>query len=198
MCDNIDNMVNKPLAIAMYLQGFSLGNIGKEFGVSRQRIWQIVKKHYSSISNDLKERNKPKPGMGWCIPNPSEKYVYSKLRRRGYNPKYLDYCNTADLMVGNKRVQIKYRSLPTYKGNNAYYHFNYLTEKIKPDVYVFVCGNLVKPLCYVVSGEKIDKDSMSISVEPKSRKTKRFRRNHLEKWSIIKTIKDPLDIPCML
>lgn len=192
-------MVNKSLAIAMYIQGFSLSKIGEEFGVSRQRVWQIIKKHYSSITSDIKGREKPRPGEDWCIPIASEKYVYSKLKRRGYKPEYLSYCNTADIVANGNKIQVKYRSNPVHRGKDSYYYsFNYLTEKVKPDIYVFVCGNLNNPISYIVPGKDINTDSLNIPETPKSKTTKKFKRNYLEKWSIIKEKQHLLDIRCML
>lgn len=176
-------MVNKPLAVAMYLQGFGLTDIGREFGVSRQRVWQIIKREYQPLLfNGLQKKNIRATSV---MPRPEEKYVMRQLQKRGLEPRFLGYNLPADIAIGEKTIQVKYRRKPSHH-KGTYFHFNFLTEKEKPDFYIFVCGNLVHPICFIVSGQEINSDSLSVPDIPKSKKTKRFYRKYKDNWAILK------------
>jgi hypothetical protein len=105
----------------LYNRGDTLVDIGRSYGISRQRVWQIIK-----CQPKLKRRcdfdNKWKPH-----PSKSEIYIAELLRKKGHKVKYNGYAGGYDLLVDKKiRVEVKSR---ISRGKLNYALFNYLDTR---------------------------------------------------------------------
>jgi len=171
--------------VRLYEKGDALAEIGKKFGISRQRVWQIVK--FSKNGNyEKKDQRFLIPGD--CINSrPSETYVLGKLSRMGVKAKAMPYNHWFDLDVNGLAVEIKSRTKPTKRYDDSKlleWKFSNTSSKMRPDFYIFVCGNLNKrSTCYVVPGNKVGV-SFSIPVNPHYERVKRKYEKYKENWSV--------------
>ena len=96
-------MVDKNIALELYNQGYTLQKIGDRFNVSRQRIWQILKRNYALIKN-----HHEKKAIYNSNSRPSELYMIGKLFKLGYKVEPQPYNHPFDFLVNGKKVEMKY------------------------------------------------------------------------------------------
>lgn len=173
----------------LYRQGDTLISIGNRFGISKQRVWQIIKPRYQELADDGVDR------PHHCERNtttsrPAELYVYGKLKSLGVDFQPTNYCAPYDAIVNGKKVEIKHRSLPKrtkIEGHDYwFYNFNYLKPKTPIDCYIFVCGDLNRsPKCYIYEASKV-KNYKRIPSQHLYKGTSRRYKEYLERWDKLK------------
>jgi hypothetical protein len=177
--------------IKLYELGTSFREIGEQFGISKQRVWQILKLKWGDYDN----RNHKISNV--CNNTPSELYVFGRFSVLGFKFTPMPYNHSFDVVVEGKRVEIKYKSRPSHQIIRGCvqnkYKFNYLKDKVNVDFYIFVCGELNhNPKCYIYRGDEV---GMTLGIPEKFiYKAYENRYNkHLENWDQIKSI-SPIDI----
>jgi hypothetical protein len=166
-------MVKVEEAIYMYNAGIPLSRIGNYFGVSRQRVDQVLKRYKGIVPIKRRERKLNKVAV-----NPSEEYVIGKLRAMGLHVDPQPYTAPFDLLVEGKRVEVKHRKVSDDNNGYPQYKFLQCSRRIELDYFVFVCGDLSDARCYIVPATNV-KDSYTISVIYRNWSDK---IQYLEKW----------------
>lgn len=166
-------MIDRAVTLNLYNTGVPLSEIGRMFGVSRQRIWQVIK----PLSQGAVKRYP----LGTKVHSTKEEErVYKLLVRKGFDVKKQDYNAPFDLLVNGKKVEIKYRSCPDIHNGSPFYKFNYLKGRENIDFYIFVCGEFDENI-YIVPNEVVGK-TYQISSDPKNKQAKRKSRLYQENW----------------
>lgn len=174
-------MIDKTEALRRYNNGEKLREIGLFFGVSKQRIWQVVKssegitrEHRKCFNNTLVENLRP-----------DEKYVFDKFFSLGIKVETTGYNEVFDLLIKKKRVQIKFMSNCDKDG---FFRFHGIKECGYIDFYVFLCGPLEKCNAFIVDSKDINGQScLSISAIPRYKKSYRFHKKNKNRWNKIAT-----------
>lgn len=164
-------MVNRDIAFKMYNDGATLQEIGNRFGVSRQRINQIINSTYDTQGH---RRTYTAPS-----PNASEEYVFQKLQSLGYKVEHTNKQSPYDLLLNDKiRVEVKYRS----HGEKAYYRIHQLKPN-RFDVLIFIAGD--QDVAYIIPSSECGR-FLTIPVNPifKTRKQRKYRNN----WNLLKSL----------
>lgn len=169
------------MVIKMHDDGKTLQEIGKAFDISRQRVWQILKKECFVIKNYHKKTYIK-------IHNtPSEIYIIGKLTLLGFNVKSQPYNHYFDLLVNNKKIEIKYRKSAKFNGSAYYYSFQDL-KPVKPiDLFIFMCGKIGVEKFFIVPSDKVN-NTFNIAVFPKKYSQKIIHNRYLENWDLLNTI----------
>lgn len=172
-------MTRKEKIVLLYKSGATLEAIGKVFGISKQRVWQILKNHSCNRRGKL---------AGKVNPREAEKITYEKLKKKGYDVKCQGYSEEFDLLINDKlRVEVKHR-----RGKNkAYVLFHYL-DGVRSDVHVLLVGKLGKHLTYIIPSREFNGGkSLSLPVNPKV--NTKIQRKFKENWGIIREELDFLE-----
>lgn len=172
-------MINVNVAIKLHNDGFSNVYIGELFNVSRQRIWQVLKR------NGVKLIGKKKVS-GTVHNNSSELYILKILKQKGFVVKRQGYNNDYDFLVNNKKVEVKYRSKGVLSRNKRtpYFDFNNLKMIEKIDFYIFICNKIPNTKIFIVPCNKV-KNTFGMSLKPFSKKTKLRYNMYLERWDYL-------------
>ena len=172
---SIDNSLRSATIILDYSNGKTIAQIGRENNISRQRVWQIVKKFYQDLRLTRFHRGN---NSNLIRTRPEEMYVIKKLERRGIKVVPQSYSSPFDLLVGHKKkVEIKYLS----KAINGYYRYKYLKGRVGVDFYIFIA----KDSFFIVPSKSVE-NFVNIPETPKIRKTKRFYRKYKDNWSALR------------
>ncbi len=169
-------MVNKDEALKLYNEGETLQFIGDKFNVSRQRIWQVLK----PFNKDITYQHRDYTMRVTKNPRPEEIFIANKLKKLGLNVEFQSYNNYFDLLVNNKKVEIKYRTIPVKKNDttNLYYEFIYNVSKDIIDFYIFIVGKLPNSDFYIIPSNKTKKHFV-VPVSPRYKtKKNRFYKNN--------------------
>lgn len=176
-------MASHIAVLEMYNKGYPLSYIGRVFGVSRQRIWQIVKNNLTKV--DTKKRDEPRAQKQ--NPRDEEVVIIRKLNKQGIDAYPANYNSPYDIFLkSGKTIEVKRRTKTIKKGGSYYWSFNYLFGKEKPDYCVLICIDGKKINYFIVPGEQITSSHINISTDPKNKNTRRFYKKYLDKWSNIK------------
>lgn len=173
-------MIDRTLLTELYYSNETYDQIGKRFGVSRQRIWQAVKKldlqpRIDSRLNSL--TSKP-------APRPEEKAVAKILRKQGLKVTHMGYNAPYDLLVNGQAVEVKHRKNASKGDNTArnYYSFSNTNNRVHVDFYIFICGKLSSAKFYVYPSRLISRHK-NIPEAPKN-KTKNLKYENA--WYLLK------------
>lgn len=166
-------MIDRAVTLNLYNSGVPLSEIGNMFGVSRQRIWQIVKPFSQSVIKRYPPGTKEHSTK-------EEQFIYDLLIKKGFVVKKQDYNAPFDLLVNGKKVEIKYRSKPDLHEGSLFYKFNYLKGREDVDFYIFICGKIIENI-YIVPNEKV-RQTYLISANPHNKQAKRKARLYKENW----------------
>lgn len=162
--------------IQLYHKGLTYNEIGKEFGVSRQRIQQILstKKIRRREINSNKTTN----------PTPSEILVAKKLKELGHFVKHMPYNYPYDMFVDRKiKIEVKYRkSLYKRKGIKSCYRINLYEKDF--DFLVVVLKSLEDPIFYIFSRKQVG--GSTLNIVGNTLNYSKYQKNNLERWDIIK------------
>ena len=158
----------------MYKKYYRLTDIAKKYGISRQRVWQIIK-HYFIKNKPKKIRSKDASYL--IRSTPSENFVYKKLRKLKIKYKPTGMGDYYDVLIGNKKVEIKYRSKPYHN----FYCFNNLISMYPIDYYIFVCGELNKTAKFYIYPSKKVKNNLKLQDNYISRKIP-VSNKYFESW----------------
>jgi len=177
--------------IKMYESGISFREIGEKYGISKQRVWQILKLKWGDYNN----RNHRIKNV--CNSNPSELYIFGRLAIMGLKFTPMPYGHSFDVVVEGKRIEIKHRSKPSHQIIRGCvqnkYKFSYLKDKVSVDFYIFVCGDLNhNPKCYIYPSNKVS-TTLGIPSEFVYKAYEDRYNRYLENWDQIKSI-SPIDI----
>ena len=146
----------------------TLKKIGERFGVSKQRVWQIVSKYR------IKRRK-----SGLENPRESEKWVANKLRSMGMSAEHNGYNGSYDILCKKKlRIEVKH----CLHSHNNYAHFHNI-RKYNFDFLIALIGKLGEHTSYIVPVSECYR-CMSFPINPKS--TTRKQRKYREKWWVLK------------
>lgn len=163
----------------LYESGITLQKIGEKFGVSRQRIWQIIKPFYKKLDKDKRHEgafaNKFSQAI---IPNKHEIYLYRKLSRLGFNVELQPYNAPFDLLVNGKKVQVKYRVLK----RKWRVRFSYLKDKEEADflILTMIKGKYKKSWIFP-KGTFSNFKNLAWK-----KKYKTYNTKYIEKWDLLK------------
>jgi hypothetical protein len=160
--------------------GFSHIYLSKIFEVSRQRIWQILKKNKNSLIGKKKNSFK--------INNtPSELFIFEILQKKGFNVVRQGYNNSYDFLVNNKKIEVKYRSKGQFNHGKrtSFFVFGHLDNIEKIDFYIFICDKIPNSKIFIVPSNKVKRD-FYISLKPRSKKQKFKLLNYLDNWEALK------------
>lgn len=173
--------------INMYEDGKTYQLIADKYGISRQRVWQIVKPIYEKL--DTSRRKKYDVSV-FTKPTPSELYLYGKLKYLNIKFKIQPLQYYFDVLIKKYKVEIKHRSVTKniyfkddrYKG----YCFNNLKPIHPIDYYIFICGDLKKhPDCYIYKASLIGNTHV-IPINFKRAKIEKRYLKHLNNWEVFK------------
>lgn len=167
-------MVDKEKAFSMWYSGSTLKSIGDLYGVSKQRIWQIVKARYYELPEI--EEYEHVPTM--VRPNKSEIYVGTILSQMGYRFEHMPCLYPYDLTVGKSKVEVKHRS----KTNKGRYIFKELYSREEVDFFVFVCGDLGPQTKHYIVPACVVNSYINIPDEPIYTPTKMFEKRYRDAW----------------
>lgn len=143
-------MVDREQAVNLYNQGKTLREIGEEFGVSRQRVWQVLKPLAKKITTNHTKKYSKK------CPRPEEIFVAKKLEKMGATVEIQVYNNYYDLLVNGLKVEIKHRTKVHGLGNGSKgYSFLNLIPKYPIDFFIFICGELESATFYIIPASKV-------------------------------------------
>ena len=175
-------MVNKEEAIKLYKQGRTLQEIGTKYGVSRQRINQIISFLYNG-------KNYRWEHLVSC-PTASEVWVRKKLLLLGHRVKYTPKGSLFDLLVDDKkRIEVKHREKVS-KGIRSRlpgYRFNQVNNK-RFDCLIAITGSLKKPVCYLFSSKDCPK---TLFIPEKPVKKTKYQKKYREMWCLLKNLTTP-------
>lgn len=162
-------MLDKLLILEKYQEGKTLRAIGSEFGVSKQRINQIVRPFYTG-TNFRSKHGKPSPSK-------SELRVGKKLKELGFNFSFTRYMDLYDIDLNNgKRIEVKYAS----KLNKPNNYFMY--PDINPssfDFLIAIAGDLKKRSVYFIIPSEVCPKRLGLRIgSPKYSK-------YLGAWSLL-------------
>lgn len=170
--------------INLYLKGLKFREIGEKYGITKQRVWQILK----FANGEYDSRNKKVRKIPH--PNPSENFVFGKLATLGYKFEPMPYNHPFDAIVEGKKVEIKYRSRTRRIGRDRIlaYSFNDVKDTVPIDFYIFVCGDLnYNPKCYIYPSNEIGRNKF-FPIEFIYKASERKYLRHLENWELLKQI----------
>lgn len=159
-------MVDRNQAIALYQSGKPLHEIGDLFGVSRQRINQILR------DCDVDKRTRFTKGTHF---NQSEKIISVRMAENGIENKIMPYAADYDIeTINGKKIEVKYRSVPkkemTKFGLYSTYQIKFYNKRF--DYAIVMIGDIEDPKIYVFDKSEIGK-SLTIS-EKQKYKSKRL------------------------
>lgn len=169
-------LTKKEEIVKLYDDGITLQEIGNRFNISRQRVWQIIKKDYTKIKfSRISHGRKPRPRR-------SEIYVQKKLSKMYPKAKVelQNYNSHFDLLFNKKKVEIKYARVTREIQGRKYYSFTSV-KSIDSDIFVYIllCGDLENPVSYIVPAQEI-KNNIHIPLEPVFRT--KMQRKYRESW----------------
>jgi predicted DNA-binding protein YlxM (UPF0122 family) len=168
--------INKIEVYKLYDEGITLQKIGNLFGVSKQRIWQIIKVDYDKVKTARHSR------ANIIKPNQSEIYVYNKLSKlyKNANVNLQPLNSHFDILFNDKKIEVKYANKPKIIGKRQYYRFNYIKSITPVDFYIFVVGDLKSPICYIRPSDELKFNFTHIPLEPIYKS--KWQRKYREKW----------------
>jgi len=180
----IENKIRENEIIKLYESGITFREIGEKYGISKQRVWQILKLRWGDYDN----RNKKIRNA--CSSTPSELYVYGRLSVMGFKFMPMPYNHSFDVLIGSKRVEIKYSSKPRtviISGcPQTRYTFNYLKDLVDVNFYIFVCGDINhNPKCYIYPAEKVS-NTKAIPSSFIYKASERKYNKYLENWELLR------------
>jgi hypothetical protein len=185
LCKEINNKCGREENIFnLYKKGYSYQIIGKYFKISRQRVWQIIKR--SNYIYSIKRRYTKDGNGNFYYLTESEIFVLGKLAILGFRVKPMPFNHYFDILIDNKhKIEVKHqKNAQNTKYGYYYYKYSNISSKKPVDFYIFVCGKLKQALFYIVPANKI-KDGLTISVKPTHRNTILFQRNYLNAWHLL-------------
>jgi hypothetical protein len=173
-----------PEITKLYQSNHTLENIGRQFGISKQRVWQIIKSNQVAQGNH-RRRNKPKKTN--TTASESEIWVAETLRCMGFSVVHMPKISHYDLSADGLRIEVKHRSLTDVRisENSPYpyshYQFTSVRSRFPIDFYILLCGFLPKPATYIFPESNI-RSSMSIAEIP-VKQSKKWQ--FLEAWHLL-------------
>ena len=133
--------------IDAYERGIPLSKIGKSIEISRQRVWQIIRKHMAGFNVDTSNRRTVRRRQDHC--NPSENFLIKSAEKRGLLVERMPYGYLFDLKINGHSVEIKHRINPSNMGAYSYYKFGEINKTSGAELCVLMCGPLSKCRCYI-------------------------------------------------
>lgn len=130
--------------IKEYKKGKSMAQIGRDYGLCRQRVSQIIRFLYDG-SNYRKNYRYP-------LPSTSELFIGGKLKSRGHEILYTKRNYLYDILVDGKiKVEVKHSLSPFTTGERRYSQYQF--QGIRPlvfDYLIAIVGDLKDPLIYII------------------------------------------------
>lgn len=153
------------------MDGEKVASMAREYGLSRERVYQIIREQGISCKNSLNRKHAPLFG--------SEKFVFDKLVRRGVKMKV--HANIwYDLETeSGKKIEVKHRRTTA---NGEYYRVSVFNKDFV-DFVVFVTGEIEDGKAYVIPSKECPK-FLTIPKQPKYH-TKRNNKRYLNNWKVI-------------
>jgi len=172
-------MIVRPEARRLYSIGWTLKKIGEKYGVSRQRVWQIIKRSYSTIDTSKRLKRKELKAN----PRPPAIHVFNKLKSLGYKRvNFMAYGSPFNIRLGKKKIEVRQRTKHELSDNT--FRFNHLIiGKEKIDFYIFLCGDLNNGVVSYIVPSDIVKDSWAVVVNTKY--NTKLNRKYRERWTIL-------------
>ena len=172
-------MIDKAIALDLYRQGVTLSVIGKQFGVSRQRIHQFIMPYQPTreiFTNGAQTRKASKIKH----PNASEIWVAGELGKRGFRVEFTPYNYPYDLLLnGTIRIEVKHRMVTKnngYTGTIRVYKNNF-------DYLIIAIGNLEKMQSVYIIPSIGMVNVYNLALNPLS--NGKHARMHFNKWDLI-------------
>jgi hypothetical protein len=167
-------MINKDDALKMYIEGATLQEIATKYGVSKQRINQVIRPIYNGWNFRHVHSSE--------IPLESEIYIANKLKKLGHKVTYKNHQDLYDLFVDTEiRIEVKQRKTIFNKNGSYYYHFNQIEPKFF-DLLIAICGELKTSVCYIIPSYDCHAN-INIPFEPKF--NTKLQRKYRESWNLI-------------
>ena len=166
---------------SLYHSGVTYQEIGNRFGVSRQRVQQILSTQglrRREIFNNKKQN-----------PRSSEKLVKRKLEELGHKVQFSPYNYPFDLLVdGFYKVEVKHiKRIAT--GNKKWVQYRTMLY-LHPhpfDYLVFVAGELKSPAFYIFACDQLEgKQYISVAKNPVN--LSKHQKQNRGRWDLIPQI----------
>jgi len=142
--------------LAIYNEGSkTLQQMANMHGISRQRVWQILKSDHGLIRRS--------PNAMTIVHKPYEDIFEQQLIDKGIFYEKQPYNAPFDFIVECKKIEVKY--LEKKKNGHKIFKFNNVKSTELVDYYVFITKS-VDVSFYIVPAEKVTK-YVSIPVNPK-------------------------------
>jgi len=172
-------MVDRQIATSMYEEGYALAEIGRQFSVTKQRVWQILKPFYLELD---KSKRRPSNNLS-PISRPEQLFIIQELKRRRISVIPQGYTSLFNILIGDKKVSIRYRTNPTRRDDYEYFRFDNLSAKVEMDFYILLAGQIPLSTIYIIPKERIRR-SISIPTNPVGKIAKKWRQ-YKEAWHLL-------------
>lgn len=170
---------------------YSLSDVGREFGFSRQYAWHVyqkiygrpysevyTKKRHARKKRRLDEKRKKSKRMKTLMS------VRGKLKSIGLASDIICRQRTCMLFSSGLKIALKVSSRPAWINDKQYFHFNNVGCAVEDcDYFICLCRDNHKNIHYIIPKDAMPKSSLALlnSADPRESKYAKFR----EAWHLL-------------